>query len=51
MICQANGGYGERVEEPDEVLPALKRALHAVKEEGRQAGAQRNLQAPVILYR
>ena len=37
MICQANGGYGERVEEPDEVLPALKRALQAVKEEGRQA--------------
>ena len=37
MICQANGGYGERVEEPDEVLPALKRALHAVKEEKRQA--------------
>jgi acetolactate synthase-1/2/3 large subunit len=37
MICQANGGYGERVEEPDAVLPALKRALQAVKEEGRQA--------------
>ena len=37
MICQANGGYGERVEEPSEVLPALKRALQAVKEEGRQA--------------
>ncbi len=37
VICQANGGYGERVEEPDEVLPALKRALQAVKEEGRQA--------------
>ena len=37
VICQANGGYGERVEEPDEVLPALKRALHAVKEEKRQA--------------
>ena len=37
MICQANGGYGERVEEPDEVLPALERALHAVKDEGRQA--------------
>ena len=37
MICQANGGYGARVEEPDEVLPALKRALHAVKEEKRQA--------------
>ena len=37
VICQANDGYGERVEEPDAVLPALKRALHAVKEEGRQA--------------
>ncbi len=37
MICQANGGYGERVEEPDAVLPALKRALQAVKEERRQA--------------
>ena len=37
MICQANGGYGERVEEPNEVLPAIKRALHAVKEEERQA--------------
>ena len=37
VICQANGGYGERVEESGEVLPALKRALHAVKEEGRQA--------------
>lgn len=37
MICQANGGYGERVEEPEEVLPALKRALQAVKEERRQA--------------
>jgi len=37
VICQANGGYGERVEEPNEVLPALKRALQAVKEEGRQA--------------
>ena len=37
VICQANGGYGERVEKSGEVLPALKRALHAVKEEGRQA--------------
>ena len=37
MICQANGGYGERVEESDEVLPALKRALRVVKAEGRQA--------------
>ena len=37
VICQANGGYGERVEAPDEVLPALKRALQVVKEERRQA--------------
>ena len=37
VICQANGGYGEQVEEPDAVLPALKRALYAVKEEGQQA--------------
>ncbi|MDA0999367.1 MAG: thiamine pyrophosphate-requiring protein [bacterium] len=36
-ICEASGGYGERVEEPDQVLPALERALRAVKEEGRQA--------------
>ncbi|RMF93634.1 MAG: hypothetical protein D6736_01420, partial [Nitrospinota bacterium] len=37
MICQANGGYGERVEDPAEILPALRRALRVVREEGRQA--------------
>ncbi len=37
LICQANGGYGERVEEPTEVLPALQRALTVVREEQRQA--------------
>ncbi|MCZ6677834.1 MAG: thiamine pyrophosphate-requiring protein [Candidatus Poribacteria bacterium] len=37
MICQAYGGYGERVEEPSEVLPALQRALRVVKAERRQA--------------
>lgn len=36
-ICEAFGGYGERVESPDQVAPALERALHAVREEGRQA--------------
>ncbi|MFC1867497.1 thiamine pyrophosphate-requiring protein [Thermodesulfobacteriota bacterium] len=36
-ICEAFGGYGERVESPDEVGPALKRGLHAVKIEKRQA--------------
>lgn len=37
MICEANGGYGERVENPEEVLPALERALRVVREEQRQA--------------
>ena len=36
-ICEAFGGYGERVESPDQVGPALERALHAVRVEGRQA--------------
>ena len=36
-IVEAHGGYGERVERPDQVRPALLRALKAVKEEGRQA--------------
>ena len=36
MICQANGGYGERVEDPTEILPALRRALQVIKEEQRQ---------------
>ncbi len=37
LICQAAGGYGERVEDPAEVPAALERALHAVQKEGRQA--------------
>jgi acetolactate synthase-1/2/3 large subunit len=37
MICEANGGYGERVENPGDMLPALQRALRVVREEGRQA--------------
>ena len=36
-ICEAFGGYGERVETPDQVEPALERALYAVKQEKRQA--------------
>jgi acetolactate synthase-1/2/3 large subunit len=36
-IVEAHGGYGERVERPDMVRPALQRALKAVREEGRQA--------------
>jgi acetolactate synthase-1/2/3 large subunit len=36
-VCEAAGGYGERVEDPEEVPAALERALHAVRVEGRQA--------------
>ena len=36
-ICEAFGGYGERVETPDQVAPAIERALHIVKHEKRQA--------------
>jgi acetolactate synthase I/II/III large subunit len=36
-VVEAHGGYGEMVEDPAEVLPALKRALKVVKEEKRQA--------------
>jgi len=37
LICQAGGGYGERVDDPAEVPAALARALHAVQVEKRQA--------------
>ncbi len=37
QVCEAAGGYGERVTDPAELPAALERALHAVKEEGRQA--------------
>ncbi len=36
-VVTASGGYGEKVEEARDVLPALERALKAVREEGRQA--------------
>jgi len=37
LLVTACGGYGERVDEASEVLPALRRALKVVREEGRQA--------------
>ena len=37
MVVAAHGGYGERVDDPQELLPALQRALKVVKEEKRQA--------------
>jgi acetolactate synthase-1/2/3 large subunit len=36
-IVEAHDGYGEMVDDPQQVLPALKRALKVVKEEKRQA--------------
>jgi acetolactate synthase-1/2/3 large subunit len=37
QIVEAHGGYGERVDDPDQIRPALQRALRAVREEKRQA--------------
>ena len=36
-ICEAFGGYGERVEQPEQLDPALERALQVVRNEKRQA--------------
>jgi acetolactate synthase-1/2/3 large subunit len=36
-IVEAFGGYGERVEDPEAIVPALKRAIRAVRKEKRQA--------------
>jgi acetolactate synthase-1/2/3 large subunit len=36
-ICEAFGGYGETVQDPDQVKPALDRALAVVRNEKRQA--------------
>jgi len=37
QICRAAGGYGERVEKPEELPRALKRALKVIETENRQA--------------
>jgi len=37
MVVAAHGGYGEMVDDPQQLLPALQRALKVVKEEKRQA--------------
>jgi len=36
-VCRASGGYGERVEDPEDLPKAIERALHAVQIEKRQA--------------
>lgn len=37
LICEAGGGYGELVEDPEALPAALERALHAVRVDKRQA--------------
>lgn len=37
LVCQASGGYGERVDDPASLPGALARALRVVREEQRQA--------------
>jgi acetolactate synthase-1/2/3 large subunit len=37
MVCQASGGWAERVEDPSALPDALRRALKVVREEKRQA--------------
>jgi acetolactate synthase-1/2/3 large subunit len=37
MLCEAAGGYAERVEDPDHVSAAIERALRVVRDEKRQA--------------
>ena len=36
-LVQASGGYGERVDAPEQLGPAVERALHAVRVDRRQA--------------
>jgi acetolactate synthase-1/2/3 large subunit len=37
LYAQASGGYGEKVHIREELLPALRRAIHAVTVEKRHA--------------
>jgi acetolactate synthase I/II/III large subunit len=37
MVCQASGGWAEKVEDPSALPDALRRALKVVREERRQA--------------
>jgi acetolactate synthase-1/2/3 large subunit len=45
---EASGGYGERVEKADDLMPALERALRVVKEERRQALVNLRLEASYV---
>lgn len=47
-VVQASRGHGERVTEPDQLMPALERALKVVKEERRQAVVNVCLEASYV---
>jgi acetolactate synthase I/II/III large subunit len=36
-VIQASGGHGERVNDPNQLMPALERAMKVVRDERRQA--------------
>ena len=42
-VCEASGGYGERVEDPAELPAALARAIEAVDQEAAPGAPQRDL--------
>jgi acetolactate synthase-1/2/3 large subunit len=47
-VIQASGGHGERVTAPQQLMPALERALKVVREEKRQALVNVCLEASYI---
>jgi acetolactate synthase-1/2/3 large subunit len=47
-VVQASGGHGERVEHPQDLLPALERARKIVRDEKRQAVLNVCLEASYI---
>lgn len=36
-VCEVSGGYGEQITDPDEMIPAIERAMKAITVENRQA--------------
>ncbi len=47
-VVEASGGYGARVTDPRELMPALERALRVVKEDKRQALVNVRLEASYV---
>jgi acetolactate synthase-1/2/3 large subunit len=47
-VVRASGGHGERVSAPEQLRPALERALRIVREEKRQALLDVNIAASYV---